>query len=231
MARRLRPEGSRSRRTARAGAAVDEARRGPGRPVGATGDLTRQRVVGAALQTFAEQGFAGTSVRDIARKARIRVSSLYHYFPSKEALYEEVHRKMQEEMRELILSVMSKGLELKAMAREATGRFFDFLLANPAYVRLGFRSRLEGGVLFDRRTTDRWLGFMEGLMKPAEMQGLMKAVDPVLFLVTVDALVHWHAGNDAFYRRVLGKGLEDPEVARRAREHVIEVVTRIVGLD
>ena len=60
--------------------------RRPGRPAGASGDRTRERVLVAAVETFARTGLAGTSVRDIAKRARIRVSTLYHYFESKEAL-------------------------------------------------------------------------------------------------------------------------------------------------
>jgi len=213
-------------------AEASEEPRLPGRPAGASGDQTRERVVAAALETFAEQGFAGTSVRDIARKARIRVSSLYHYFPSKESLYHEVAEKALEEWRELILSVIGKQHDdLRAKGRESVGKLFDFFVANPAIVQLGFRNRLEGGPLFDRRSLDRWLGFMEATMKPAQMQGLMKAVDPVPFIITCDALLHWHAAHDAFYRIALGRGLDDPEVARRVREHVIQVVLRTVGLE
>jgi len=50
-------------------------------------------------------------------------------------------------------------------------------------------------------------------------------------MVTVDGLVHWHLANDGFYRTVLGRGLDDPEVVRRAREHVIQVVLRTMGLE
>src|SRR5260370_365632 len=101
----------------RVGAHAD-APRAPGRPAGASGDRTRERIVGAALATFAEQGFAGCSMRDVARKARIRVSSLYHYFPSKEALFQQILDKMAEEMRGVVLSVMSKGLDLHELTRE-----------------------------------------------------------------------------------------------------------------
>jgi len=208
-----------------------DAPRAPGRPAGTSGDRTRERVLGAALQTFAAQGFAGSSVRDIARKARIRVSSLYHYFPSKEALYEAVLGKLEDEVRELTFGAISQSPDLRAMGRESVGKIFDFLLANPAYVKLGFHDRLDGVALFDRRATDRWLGLMDGLMKPAEKQGRLKAVDPVFLLVTIDGLVHWHIANDPFYRRVLGKGLDDPVIVRRAREHVVQVVMRTLGLE
>src|SRR5690242_8434572 len=118
--------------------------RGPGRPAGGSGDVTRERVLATALDTFAREGFAGASMRDIAKRARIRVSSLYHYFPSKEALYAAVLARLQDEMRDVTFGVMSKGHDLRGMAREVIGRLFDFLLANRAYVRLGFRHRLDG---------------------------------------------------------------------------------------
>src|SRR5262245_35178902 len=122
-------------RTARA----DDGPRQAGRPVGADGDRTRERIVEKAIETFAELGFAGASVRDIARKARIRVSSMYHYFPSKEALYEAVEEHIAEQMRAITLPVVSTGKDLRQMTSESVGRLFDFYLSHPAYVRLNYR--------------------------------------------------------------------------------------------
>ena len=59
----------------------------------------------------------------------------------------------------------------------------------------------------------------------------MKEIDPVLFMVTIDALVHWHIVNDGLYRQLLGHGLDDPELAARVREHVIAVALRTLGLE
>lgn len=53
---------------------------------GRDGRPTRERISSAALQLFAEKGFDGTSVRDIARAAGIAEGALYRHFPSKEAL-------------------------------------------------------------------------------------------------------------------------------------------------
>ena len=49
--------------------------------------------------------------------------------------------------------------------------------------------------------------------------------------MTVDALVHWHIVNEALYKHLLGKGLDDPGVAARARAHIISVALRTLGLD
>lgn len=40
----------------------------------------------AALAAFVEQGYHGTSVRDIAARANLSVPGLYHHYPSKQSL-------------------------------------------------------------------------------------------------------------------------------------------------
>jgi TetR/AcrR family transcriptional regulator len=187
----------------------------------------------AAVETFARTGLAGTSVRDIARRARIRVSTLYHYYPSKEALYHAVQERVHAQVRDLVLSTLGRGRDFKTTAGSAIRDLFDFFLRNPAYVRLGYRTALEGrpGTLADERIAERWLGLLEGTLGPPQVRGEVKAVDPVLLMLTIDALVHWHIIADPLYRRMLGKGLDDPELAHRVREHVTAVALRTLGLD
>lgn len=48
---------------------------------------TRQRILDAALDLFAQNGFAGTSVRQLAREVGLRESSLYNHFAGKEAIF------------------------------------------------------------------------------------------------------------------------------------------------
>lgn len=48
---------------------------------------TAERILEAALDLFAEKGFAGTSMRDLARAVGFRQSSLYNHFAGKEAIY------------------------------------------------------------------------------------------------------------------------------------------------
>jgi DNA-binding transcriptional regulator YbjK len=49
---------------------------------------TRERILDVAEALFAERGFAGTSVRDIAASAGLTAASLYNHFDGKEALYD-----------------------------------------------------------------------------------------------------------------------------------------------
>lgn len=58
------------------------------RPKNADGQRTRQAILDAALDLFAEKGFFGTSLRDVASAVGVRESALYNYFAGKEALFE-----------------------------------------------------------------------------------------------------------------------------------------------
>jgi AcrR family transcriptional regulator len=67
---------------------------------------TRDRILAAALELFAERGFHGTAVPDIARTAGVGAGSLYRHFEGKEALVNEVFRQCK---RELLARVFAEG--------------------------------------------------------------------------------------------------------------------------
>ena len=137
------------------------------------------------------------------------------------------------QVRELVVSALGQNKDLRETTRDAVGKLFDLFLANPPFVQLGYRAALESPSRFgaERRFADRWLGLLEGVLRPAQVRGEIKGIDPVLFMVTIDALVHWHIVNDGLYRQLLGQGLDDPDVARRVREHVTTVALRTLGLE
>src|SRR5688500_16825302 len=63
------------------------ARRGRGRPRGAAGrGETRERIVDAAAELFAERGFHATPMTGIAEASGLSQTGLLHHFPSKEDL-------------------------------------------------------------------------------------------------------------------------------------------------
>lgn len=54
------------------------------------GEDTKQKILQNALILFSKQGYAQTSIRDIALKVKIKAPSIYAYFSSKEELFESV---------------------------------------------------------------------------------------------------------------------------------------------
>lgn len=57
-----------------------------GRPVGAVGGQTRDRIIAATMRCVAELGYSRTTIRQIARTAGVTSGNLYNYFPNKAEL-------------------------------------------------------------------------------------------------------------------------------------------------
>ncbi len=57
-----------------------------GRPVGASGEETRRRLIVATMRCVATVGYSKATIREIARTAEVTSASLYNYFPNKSAL-------------------------------------------------------------------------------------------------------------------------------------------------
>jgi AcrR family transcriptional regulator len=57
-----------------------------GRPVGASGEQTRRRIIIATMRCVAKSGYSRATIREIARMADVTSASLYNYFPNKSEL-------------------------------------------------------------------------------------------------------------------------------------------------
>jgi AcrR family transcriptional regulator len=56
------------------------------------GPATRDAILDAAMRTFTENTFAGSSMADVAQRAGVAVGSIYRHFPSKEAMGNSVYQ-------------------------------------------------------------------------------------------------------------------------------------------
>lgn len=86
-------------------------KKGPGRPEGTS--TLRDDIMDAAESRFAQTGYAGTTLREIAESAHITQALINYYFGSKHGLFEETFlrrgQKISEQRVELLDSILAKG--------------------------------------------------------------------------------------------------------------------------
>jgi len=119
------------------------------RPVNANAEETRGRILDAASQLFAQHGYEGASVRQIASAAGVSLGMIRHYFGSKDGLYDAC-----------IASAYGIYDELGRHVRESLGTG-EPLEALAEAVRAGFRHARQHIwacrlVLWDMMQSDRW---------------------------------------------------------------------------
>jgi AcrR family transcriptional regulator len=81
------------------------------------GLATRRRIAATALRLFRDKGFDGTTMRDIARRARVSLGLAYHYFPSKEAFVLAYYEERQREHAELAAHLLPEAASLAERIR------------------------------------------------------------------------------------------------------------------
>src|SRR5918996_5614170 len=75
----------------------------------AAGASTRERILDAAEQRFADEGFAGTSLRKITALAGVNVAAVNYHFGSKEELLRAVLSRIVEPVNRERLELLRRG--------------------------------------------------------------------------------------------------------------------------
>jgi AcrR family transcriptional regulator len=96
----------------------------------------REDILKASLNLFAEKGFHGTSMRDIARAAGIAEGLIYHYFASKRDLFRAIIEEYSFLPLLRTLPELAEQLDLRALLIVFARGFFDVLRQNTQLTRL-----------------------------------------------------------------------------------------------
>ena len=99
-----------------------------GRPPGSAD--RRDDILQAALVCFVERGFHGTAVPQVAKQAGIAAGTIYHYFPSKEALVNALYRHCKMQVAARVLGGFPGGAPVREQFEAMWREMVDFARSN-----------------------------------------------------------------------------------------------------
>jgi AcrR family transcriptional regulator len=98
-------------------------------------ESTRSALVDSAIELFTKGGYAGTSLDEVARRARVTKGALYHHFSGKQALFEAAFEKVESRVFGRLEEIMRGPEPPWERALRGVREFISHCL-DPAYQRI-----------------------------------------------------------------------------------------------
>ncbi|MPQ96531.1 TetR family transcriptional regulator [Modestobacter sp. I12A-02628] len=102
----------------------------------------RQEIVDAAIEVFSRNGFAETSIQDVADEAGVVPTAVYYHFSGKEELFDVVLQSVIAELDEVVERARPQGDQARALPR-VVDAVWQWIEARPDHARVLY-SHLPG---------------------------------------------------------------------------------------
>lgn len=200
-------------------------------------DAVRANILAVASEVFAETGFSGGRIEDIAARTATSKRMIYYYFNDKAGLYravlENVYAKMRLEENALDLAEVPP-VEALRLLTEFT---FDHHRRNPEFIRLVMIENVHGGAYMSQSQriaaqNSSAIRHLEDIYCRGCDQGLFRRGLSALELHWhVSALCYFNVSNRTTFSRIFGDELFDARGQEMLRRHVGDMILRFVMRD
>jgi AcrR family transcriptional regulator len=191
-------------------------------------DETPERVLQAAREVFARDGYEGATTRQIAAAADVNIATLAYHFGGKEGLYRAVLDRMYARMLSVALPA-PLAPDPRARIRQVVGVLWDFALAHELDIRLLLRQmldrdafRAEVGTRWTPEATTAGLRLLDAVALPPRDR---PPRETLLALLTLNHLLARYAVTPAADRAaMLG-----PDADAAIADHLADLAWRLLG--
>jgi AcrR family transcriptional regulator len=201
---------------------------------------SREAILRSAEATFAERGFDGAGLGEIAAGAGLSRGAPNYFFGSKEELYvatlEHVFADREEAARSACAPLRrwaeeeGGGRRLERPLREAVEGYLEFLLSRPAFVTMLMREELDGGSRLGavRRDSKAIEEAFAAVRSVAGRRGLTR-FDPRQAVLVFVSLTFSPLAQRSTFMAALDVDLTDPATRRRHVKLVVDQLLRLTG--
>jgi AcrR family transcriptional regulator len=191
----------------------------------------REEILDEATRLFAERGYEGTSMADLAERVGLRKASLFHHFASKEVLYGAVLARLLEGVAGKIAAAAAAEGSFLERLDNLSDAITDVLAKQPFAARLLVREVMDWGpVARDQLTAPiaQVLAATESFMRAGQDAGAFARVEPKQLIVTLVGLHFMPFAIGKLVEDFVGTNPADPAFVGPRRDAVREHVRRLV---
>lgn len=122
----------------------------------------REEILDVATALFAERGFDGASMSDVADRVGMRKASLYYHFATKDDLYEAVIERLIASLQAPLEAIYAGGGTFAERLDTLTSTLVGALAERPHAARLLIREAMDWGPVIRGTLLDRVMFVLDG---------------------------------------------------------------------
>ena len=199
-------------------------------------DAVRANILQVAREAFAQSGFSGARIEDIAARTDTSKRMIYYYFGSKDGLYcavlEDAYQRMRHAEDALDLEGLAPALALRKLA-EFT---FDHHRHNTEFIRLVMVENIHGAAHMSRShqivaQNSSAIRHLDDIYRRGCDSGLFRGGLTALELHWhISALCYFNVSNRSTFARIFGDELFDEQGQQQLRRHIGDMILGFVLL-
>lgn len=197
--------------------------------------ITRQKILQAAEEEFAEKGLPGARMDNIAEIAGVNKRMLYAHFTNKETLYTTVLSIVYARMSVIEETLSQNQKTPLEFIEELICRYFDFLHDNPSFVKLIMWENLNEAKYLSHSEAliNRNKGFI--LIKNILEQGIKDKIfkpdiDVWETILSLNMLCFSYFSNIHTLSYLLGTDYKKTDELKKRRQYIVDLILESVKI-
>jgi AcrR family transcriptional regulator len=198
-------------------------------------EATKARILEAAKKEFAKKGLGGARVDVIAEKANANKRMIYHYFESKEALFQTVLEAAYVDIRTAEQKLDLDHLEPREALEKLVGFTWHYYLKNPEFLTLVNSENLHRAKHLKNSevikvVSRKFVSMVGGILDRGVAAGVFRpGIDPVQLNITIAAIGYYYLTNRFTGSIVFERDLMEKSALEARLRFNIDTVLRIVA--
>jgi AcrR family transcriptional regulator len=193
-------------------------------------ERTRGEILDVATREFADQGFAGARVDEIADQTRTTKRMIYYYFASKEQLFVAVLERAYATIRAAEQTIEVDHLDPVAAIRRLAELTFDHHESHPDFIRLVSIENIHRAEHISGRDdfagqNSRAIDLIERILAQGRRDGsFTREIDAVDLHMIISAFCVFRVANRHTFGAIFDRDLTDPALRDRYRQMLGDLV-------
>ncbi|GLS35075.1 TetR family transcriptional regulator [Mesorhizobium tianshanense] len=198
-------------------------------------EATKARILEAAKKEFAKKGLGGARVDDIAEKAKANKRMIYHYFESKEGLFQTILEEAYLDIRNAEQKLHLEDLDPRAALEKLVRFTWEYYLKNPEFLTLVNSENLHRAKHLKKSeivkaSSRKLVNMVSSILERGVKAGVLRdGIDPVQLNITIAAVGYYYLTNRFTGSIIYERDLMAKDALEQRIQFNIDTIMRIVA--